>query len=199
MAANRRKGKALVGNIRYPWITRVAFAPRNGYATRETVQIEYVDGLDSTKPACSLTIHLDNRTDANRVARHIIDKVIAYRYATGGPLSEEFLERYETLRTSGLMAAPQKGFMSIYNVPTSWKVPNGVDNPPTSMPPFPATRPAVSGDTSTTANAVEPTQTEVAPEPLLDAEPVARVCTSCGSAFVGTAFCTDCGAPLVAA
>jgi hypothetical protein len=175
MAANRRKGKALVGNIRYPWITRVSFAPRNGYGTRETVELEYVDGTDATKPACSLTIHLDNRTDANRVARHIVDKVIAYRYASGEPMSDEQLAKFEKLRTSGLMTPPQKGFMSIYNLPTSFKVPNGVSDPPLSMPAFPPNAGSA-----------------------VSAKASSSFCTSCGSTYLGSSFCTDCGAPIAA-
>lgn len=172
MAANRRKGKALVGNIRYPWITRVSFSPRNGFGTRETVELEYMDGTDPTKPACSVTIHLDNRTDANRVARHIVDKIIAYRYANGETLNDDELAKFENLRTSGLLATPDKGFMSVYNLPTSWKVPGGVGDPPKSMPPFPAQG------------------ASLAP---------AKFCISCGSVFLGSAYCTDCGAPLTAA
>lgn len=181
MAANRRKGKALVGNIRYPWITRVSFAPRNGYGSRETVEIEYVDGTDPTEPGCSLTIHLDNRTDANRVARHIVDKVIAYRYASGEPLSDDVVERFEKLRISGLMAPPQKGFMSIYSLPTSWKVPTGVGDPPKGMPPFPAPGRTVGASVNALAGLPAP------------------VCTSCGSQFVGPAYCTDCGARIAVA
>lgn len=172
MAANRRKGKALVGNIRYPWITRVSFSPRNGFGTRETVELEYVDGTDPTKPACSVTIHLDNRTDANRVARHIVDKIIAYRYANGETLNDDELGKFENLRASGLLATPDKGFMSVYNLPTSWKVPGGVGDSPRSMPPFPAQG-----------------------APLAPA----KFCISCGSVFLGSVYCTDCGAPLTAA
>jgi hypothetical protein len=168
MAANRRRGRALVGNIRYPWITKVGFSPRSGIGSRETIDIQYIDGTDSTKPECSLTIHLDNRTDANRVARFIADKVIAYRYADKGELTPELFAKFETLRTSGLREAPERGYVNFYLIPTSWNVPHGLDNAPDDVPPFPAPGPAS----------------------------IAH-CTACGSEFLGARFCTDCGAEFV--
>jgi hypothetical protein len=182
MAANRRKGKALVGNIRYPWITKVGFSPRNGVGTRETIDIQYIDGTDATKPECSLTIHLDNRTDANRVARFIVDKIIAYRYADKGELAPETLAKFEALRASGLRDAPDKGYVNFYLIPSSWKVPHGLDNAPDTVPAYPP----VSPDT-----AAVPAQLESPDKP----EKVTS-CAVCGSEYVGTRFCTDCGAEL---
>ena len=183
MAANRRKGKALVGNIRYPWITKVGFSPRAGIGSRETIDIQYVDGTDPTKPECSLTIHLDNRTDANRVARFIADKVIAYRYADKGELAPESLAKFETLRTSGLRDAPDKGYVNFYVIPSSWKVPHGLDNAPDAPPAYPPVPPIA------TNTATAPDEPEAADKP----ETVSR-CSACGSDYVGTRFCTDCGA-----
>jgi hypothetical protein len=180
MAAGRRRGKALVGNIRYPWITKVGFAPRAGMGTRETVTIHYIDGTDPTKPECSLTIHLANHVDANRTARHIVERIIAYRYAERDAMDDDEVAKFEALRTSGLKAPAQKGYVAHYVLPTSWPVPNGLSKAPDTVPAFPATVPAP---------ASPPTE-----PPVIVV--TGTYCTMCGSEFLGSAFCTDCGAPV---
>jgi hypothetical protein len=188
MAANRRKGKALAGNVRYPWITKVGFAPR-GHGDPEMIDIHYVDGTDPTKPECSLTLHLDNRVNANALARHIIDRVIAYRYSSGEELSDEVVEKFETLRTSGLRDLPEKGYLKYYSVPTWWHVPGGMGTMPDAIPSLPP-GPRVHTTTVMAIDIVPP-----ALEPALVLEGAA-ICAGCGSSELGTAFCSDCGQPI---
>ena len=194
VAAGQRRGKALVGGIRYPWIAAVSFAPRNGRNTRETLEIEYVDGTDATKPTCSVTFHLENHVEANRIARYVADKVIAYRYASPLPIAENALERYEKLRTSGLMGPPPKGYLHSYRIPTSFSVPGGVDELPAAPPAFPAQR-RVFAAFAASSEAVLSEAPDVVD---LTSAPSGVACAECGSQFVGSAFCTDCGAPRAA-
>ncbi|HEX4443168.1 MAG TPA: hypothetical protein VHZ81_06325 [Galbitalea sp.] len=194
ISAGQRRGKALVGGIRYPWIRSVSFAPRNGYKTRETLEIGYVDGTDPTKPACSITFHLPNHVEANRIARHLADKVIAYRYASGLPIADDALARYENLRTSGLMGPPKKGFLHIYRIPTSFAVPGGVEVLPSTPPPFPATQ----REPGATVSALAVGSTDVSGATASNPADEPATCFRCGSSYVGSAFCTDCGAALIA-
>ncbi len=214
IAASRRKGKALVGNIRYPWVESVMFSPRAGYGTENNVRIAFVDGTDDTRPECDITFYIERHRDANQLARHIVDRVIAYRYASGEELDADELARFEELRTSGLAAAPAKGYLSSYKIPTSWRVPIGMTNVPESVPAFPPRgAPAIAAVSSTGAadnleqpaepdgqNAMGPTDATAA-IPLVastNGTPmVARTafCEFCGSAELGERFCTDCGEP----
>lgn len=190
VAASRRKGKALVGNLRYPWISKVSFAPRNGYGTEDNVRLSFVDGTDDSRPECDITFFLARGSDAARIARHIVDRTIAYRYASGEQMDADELSGFETLRTSGLIAAPQKGYLSSYVIPSSWRVPLGLTNVP-SAPPAPAVGPPAG--ILKTDRAVEGSD-HPAPEVVLPA----ASCLSCGSPELGENFCTNCGRPITA-
>jgi hypothetical protein len=121
VAASRRKGKALVGNVRYPWISSVMFAPRNGFGTEEQLRLCFVDGTDSSRPDCDVTLYLARGSDSNRIARTIVDRIIAARYASGEEMDADELARFEALRSSGLASPPQKGSLAPYKIPTSWE------------------------------------------------------------------------------
>lgn len=203
VAASRRKGKALVGNLRYPWISRVSFSPRNGFGTDDDVRLTFVDGTDNSRPECDITFSLSRGSDANRTARHIVDRIIAYRYASGEQMDADELAGFEALRLSGLIAPPQKGYLSSYRIPSSWRVPIGLTKVP-AVPPVAAVGPPA-GILKTDSGAT-PDGPVIQPaiEPVIEPvnEPaVARqaFCTSCGSAELGENFCTDCGAALTAA
>lgn len=201
IAASRRKGKALVGSIRYPWVSSVMFAPRNGMGTENQVRLVYVDGTEDSRPECDITFYIERHRDANLLARHIVDRVIASRYASGEQMDADELAAFEVLRTSGLAAVPAKGYLASYKIPTSWRVPIGIGPVADAVPAFPAGVPG-----SVVAAQAEPVMPEVFGAdlsiPLLatsNGSPlVARsaFCESCGSPELGDSFCTDCGAPV---
>ncbi len=209
MAASRRKGKALVGNIRYPWVSRVSFAPRNGMGTENQVRISFVDGTEDSRPDCDITFSIERHRDANRLARHIVDRVIAYRYASGEELDAGELAGLEALRTCGLVAAPAKGYLASYSIPTSWRVPIGMTHVPAAAPTFPPGPPAANGGTVAAALPSAPRELEArehaagdVPTPPMGgsfgSSEVARsaCCEACGSPELGENFCTDCGSPV---
>jgi hypothetical protein len=195
IAANRRKGKALVGNLRYPWISSVMFSPRTGFGTENDVRIAFVDGTDDSRPDCDITFTIERHNDANRVARHLVDRVIAYRYASGEEMDADEQRRFEELRTSGLASAPAKGQLTSYKIPSSWRVPLGMKKVPAAVPAFPPGPYAATAGAAVEASDV-PVVEPPAPEAL--ALPPA-FCETCGSMELGENFCTDCGAPVVLA
>lgn len=195
IAAKRRKGKALVGNLRYPWVSSVMFSPRAGFGTENDVRISFVDGTEDSRPECDITFSIERHNDANRVARHIVDRIIAYRYAAGEEMDADELRQFEELRTSGLAAAPQKGRLTSYRIPTSWRVPLGMTEVPAAVPVFPP-----GPYEAPTAALVEAQPEPVAAPEAPAVEPVPtrpEFCESCGSVELGENFCTECGAPVV--
>jgi hypothetical protein len=208
IAASRRKGKALVGHMRYPWVESVMFSPRTGYGTENNVRIAFVDGTDDSRPECDITFYIERHRDANQLARHIVDRVIAYRYASGEEMDADELARFEALRLSGLTAAPAKGYLSSYKIPTSWRVPIGLTTVPGAAPSFPPGAPG--SELATVEAAPQASDISVAdapisvvmadtpepPTPALTANGVASFCDTCGSPELGDNFCTDCGAPV---
>ena len=211
IAANRRKGKALIGNIRYPWVSSVMFTPRNGFGTEENVRIAFVDGTDDSRPDGDITFSIERHNNANRVARNIVDRVIAYRYASGEELDAEELRRFEELRHSGLAALPEKGRLTSYGIPSSWRVPLGLALVPLAPPAFPPGAPPtpptlVDVPTSGVPVGSVPISGQIggmldfgigSPKPT-DAKQTA-FCEACGSVELGENFCTDCGAPTAVA
>jgi hypothetical protein len=207
IAASRRKGKALVGHMRYPWVDSVMFSPRTGYGTENNVRIAFVDGTDDSRPECDITFYIERHRDANQLARHIVDRVIAYRYASGEEMDADELARFEAMRLGGLAAAPAKGYLSSYKIPTSWRVPIGLTTVPGAVPSFPPGAPG--SGVAAVAAAPENADTSVsdvpisvvmadAPEPPMTASTNNRIafCETCGSPELGDSFCTDCGAPV---
>jgi len=194
IAANRRKGKALVGNLRYPWISNVMFSPRAGFGTENDVRISFVDGTEDSRPECDITFSIERYNDANRVARHIVDRIIAYRFASGEKMDADEQRQFEELRTSGLAAAPQKGRLTSYRIPSSWRVPLGMTKTPSTVPAFPPgpySAPVGAAAVAGESAALEASVTPVAQRP--------EFCESCGSAELGENFCTECGAPIALA
>jgi hypothetical protein len=191
VAANRRKGKALIGNIRYPWVSSVMFSPRSGYGSENDVRIAYVDGTEDSRPDCDITFSIERHRDANLLARHIADRVIAYRYSSGEEMDADVLARFETLRTSGLAAVPAKGRLSSYKIPTSWRVPIGMTKVPSAVPTRPTGPPAMPVSSAPVLPVEVIPPIEVAPTASRPA-----FCESCGSVELGDNFCTDCGAPV---
>jgi hypothetical protein len=182
VAASRRKGKALVGNVRYPWISSVMFAPRSGFGTEEQLRLCFVDGTDSSRPECDVTLYLARGSDSNRLARAIVDRIISARYASGEEMDADELARFEALRTSGLASPPQKGSLAPYKIPTSWNVPGGLRTSSDS-PPAPTVVPVV--------------PVSEVPLTLAPTTPAAaKFCEGCGSVELGANFCTDCGAAI---
>ena len=179
MAASRRKGKALVGNIRYPWVSAVMFSRRAGFGTEEQLRLCFVDGTDNTRPDCDITLTLARGSDANRIARNLVDRIIASRYASGEEMDADMLARFEAIRTSGLISPPQKGYLSTYTIPSSWRVPDGVGT--------------VGGAPATLVHGpvVPAAEVQVSVTPV--AAPRSTFCESCGSPELGVKFCTDCG------
>ena len=208
IAANRRKGKALIGNIRYPWVSSVMFSPRNGFGTEENVRIAFVDGTDDSRPEGDITFSIERHNNANRVARNIVDRVIAYRYASGEDLDTEELRRFEELRHSGLAALPAKGQLTSYRIPSSWRVPLGLTLVPTAPPVFPPGAPEgvpVPVGMPSTGASLDSIRGSVVTDGeaefgsnasrVLVTAPTA-FCEICGSAELGENFCTDCGRPV---
>jgi hypothetical protein len=208
IAANRRKGKALIGNIRYPWVSSVMFSPRNGFGTEENVRIAFVDGTDDSRPEGDITFSIERHNNANRVARNIVDRVIAYRYASGEELDAEELRRFEELRHSGLAALPEKGRLTSYGIGFWGCVPVRRAVAPPAPPAFPPGAPATSptlvdAPASGVPLGLVPIPVQI--EGTLDfgfgtpKAPVAKrpsFCEACGSVELGENFCTDCGAPM---
>jgi len=127
-AAYRRKGKVLVGQIRYPWIKQLLAHPKAGWKSNETIRIA-VDG----KPGGDghrymiLELTLPSQVDALSVSHAIATRAARFRLAHDPKMSDDERANFEAIANG-----PRKGVenspgsngsaWAIYSMPTSYRV-----------------------------------------------------------------------------
>lgn len=130
LAANRRRGKALTAQMRYPWIARVMFQPKRGFGGFEAIKFTFVsEGVTMT-----LQIQLDKSTDSGPMAYEIVKRLVAYRLADTDDKSSEELSAFHALLAAGQVETPPKGQMGQYAIPTSYPAGGGENFAPAGPP-----------------------------------------------------------------
>ena len=77
-AAMRSRGKMLVGQVRYPWIQKVGFSPKTGWASEEKLIFH-----ETTKGgATALTLTLPKNIDSSLIAAEVARRLARYRLAS---------------------------------------------------------------------------------------------------------------------
>jgi hypothetical protein len=130
LAANRRRGKALTAQIRYPWIARVLFQPKRGFGGVEAIKFSF----KSEGTSMTLQIQLDKSTDSGSMAYEIVKRLVAYRLADTDDKSPEELKAFHALLDAGQAEAPPKGKMGSYVIPTSYPAGGGAQYAPVGPP-----------------------------------------------------------------
>lgn len=102
MAARRRKGKMLVGHVRYPWLVGVYAQNRTGWTSSEMIRL-IVDFTDKGKSRVNVNIYLPKHNDAVALASEIIRRAVRFRLAHSTDLDGEDgyraeLESYAEMR-----------------------------------------------------------------------------------------------------
>lgn len=124
LAARRRRGRALVGHIRYPWLTSVGGIRKQGWLSSEELRISALRSKADGQGSISLTLTLDKSQNSLAVAREITHRAAAWR------LSCDDLDADEERAMSGLLNAPE-----LASVPKQF----ALHRFPTSYPAIPAT------------------------------------------------------------
>jgi len=87
-AAGRRRGRSLVGQVRYPWLTAVGYSPKRGFTTREGLRLAVRDQerdllvkLDLTFPksvvAQTLALEIVRRASSYNLERVVYNEAEA--------------------------------------------------------------------------------------------------------------------------
>jgi len=130
LAANRRRGKALTAQMRYPWISRVSFQPKRGLGGVEAIRFRF----SSEGVTMTLEIQLDKSTDSGPMAFEIVKRLVAYRLADTDEKSAEETRAFRALVDAGQAATPPKGEMGSYVIPTSYPARSGAKFAPSAPP-----------------------------------------------------------------
>jgi len=131
----RMKGKALVGQIRYPWIGAVGASCR-ARGSVDAIRIRYAEKYPDLELHKMLELRFPKGTDATLIAQDIIRRVAAYRLAHYPELKDAERDAFARLRQD----PPRPG------MPTSWWT--APSSPLTASPP---TGPSTVASTSSTA------------------------------------------------
>jgi hypothetical protein len=98
LAAHRRRGKMLVGHIRYPWLSAVYARNRGGMLGTE--QLRLVFRTPGGDDPLVLNFDLPKDTDATAVAAEVVRRAATFRLANDPELSDserEELKRHQAL------------------------------------------------------------------------------------------------------
>ncbi|WP_416417170.1 hypothetical protein [Paenarthrobacter aromaticivorans] len=130
IAANRSRGKALAGHLRYPWLSKVLFHTRQGFLDSEILRLIY----QSEGATMYLELTLDGSFNSGAIAYEIVQRTVSYRQADRAPVSEEDARALEALRSEGPVLPTEKGSMAKYTVPASCPAGTGAQYSPSAPP-----------------------------------------------------------------
>jgi hypothetical protein len=117
-AASRRRGKMLVGQIRYPWLAAAGGATKTGFGTSE--QLRLCVGTQNQR-LLALDLTLPKNIDSTAVAAEIVRRTARHRIETNDPkVAEHIAEFAELAKADPLPSA--KGQFGLRAVPEHWPV-----------------------------------------------------------------------------
>ncbi|MDR0594444.1 MAG: zinc ribbon domain-containing protein [Bifidobacteriaceae bacterium] len=120
VAARRRRGKALIGHIRYEWLSAVAFKDKKFLSDKE-IRLVYKDS-DSTKWALDLV--LPRRVDAMATAQWVTASAARYRLAMADQKDPEETDALVALLSPSPLVPEGRDF-AVYGFPTFYNAPFG--------------------------------------------------------------------------
>jgi hypothetical protein len=117
-AAQRRHGKLLVGQVRYPWLRCVGFTPRAGWGSQEQIRLGVVEMLGGgASRELFLDVSLPKNVDSGEVARVIAQKTARYRLEHVAIEDASEQACYEDLASAGRLASPAPKKFAFYQMP----------------------------------------------------------------------------------
>jgi hypothetical protein len=198
LAAIRRRGKMLVGQVRYPWLTGVGSTSKFGWLTEESLTL----GAGAPQGRMYLRVTLHKGEDAAGLTAEIARRAAAYRLASEPGLDYEVRGDLERLaRVKRLEPDPAKQYAVMgHDLPSPWimgeesarLMPGGGAEPGADLYAF-------SGSDVRSERRVAEAVGEVRPAPARSAL-AASVAARGGSALApsgrGSRFCGRCGQSL---
>jgi hypothetical protein len=125
MAAHRRKGKILVGQVRWQWVKALAAQPgsRSG-----TIRAVYETKSGSQTRLYRLDLTVPASAPALEIAQDCIHRAAAWRLAHF-PGREEGRDKIRELTTAPVLPPPERGKLAVYSMPNFFYVNRGTAYP----------------------------------------------------------------------
>jgi hypothetical protein len=119
LAAIRRHGKMLVGQVRYPWLSGVGSTARLGMGSSERLVLEAkTDDATSIR----LTLLLPKDIDGSVVAAEVVNRAARYRLAAEPELADEKRTAFEDLANAQPLPAGAKNVIRFHRTPNFYFV-----------------------------------------------------------------------------
>jgi hypothetical protein len=96
-ASSRRRGKMLVGHVRYPWLLCVGFKEKSGLLSQEVLRLGLVNPAPGESNALFVDLVIPKNLDSKEIARSIAQRAAAYQLADSENLVPEDRPRLESL------------------------------------------------------------------------------------------------------
>lgn len=110
-AKHRRKGKFLLGQMRFEWIVRVGYSDRESFRSPAAVQVQCVANVDGDARRHVLLIEdVRKDVDATVLGQALIKKVAAHRLANSTTLTADDRATLQTLVAEGETRPPRKQY-----------------------------------------------------------------------------------------
>lgn len=118
-AAWRRRGKLLLGHVRYPWLLYVGFAPKRRWDLSPSMRIGMIERAGESAVARNLRIDLSigRRSDAGAIARQIAQRSARYWLGRDGTTDAASMRRLKAFAHGVHLPDPAKGQLSVYALP----------------------------------------------------------------------------------
>lgn len=130
LAAHRRKGKVLIGHIRYEWLCDIAYQAKISWLTSDCLRIFY---KDAEKNQWCLELTFKKGTDSAFIANDILRRASKYRLEMTDEKGEKetaFFAKYSTGSGKIPLTDDPKNKLSIIAFPNSYFAPKGEDKRP---------------------------------------------------------------------
>jgi hypothetical protein len=124
-AAQRRKGKVLVGQVRWQWVKALAAQPGNRSGT---IRLVYETKNDGQARLYRLDLTVPGSAPALQVAQDCVQRAAAWRLARF-PGREDGWDRLRELTTAPVLAVPDRSKLAVYSMPNYFFVNRGTAYP----------------------------------------------------------------------
>lgn len=148
-AAGRRKGKLLVGQIRYPWLAAAGGLPKEGWKTMDQLRLTVDTGSKADSRLLSVDLHLPKHAEPLSVAAVITRNAARYRLKHT-PLSTEEIEAFTALTSAPVLSQAGARTFAMHRFPTFHYVrsDNAYPTAPVVVEPVPVPNPTAAGTES---------------------------------------------------
>lgn len=118
LAANRRRGKTLIGHVRWPWVAAVGYERKTGMLSDEMISITTATRHGDGQRNFRLRLTFPKNVNAHSVAHEIVARAARFRL-THGPLEDRYRDDMIGLTTPPPLAVI-KDQLSVWNLPNSY-------------------------------------------------------------------------------